>query len=142
MQVFKIGTSELHSIINSMQIATVFLKNSVMPYNLPLLVFTDKDPQFESEFVTTHCLFLGLKKLSTTAYHRQTNEQFVRYSTIREAHCFIMHQKPKGSKIRLSSHLRTFTIPRGGEGKRSLVNVSLLRMPPSAATFVHRPGTL
>lgn len=51
-----------------------------MPYGIPNFVLTDNGPQFSAKFFAGFCVYLGVKHLTTTAYHRQANGQTDRYN--------------------------------------------------------------
>ena len=46
-----------------------------MDWSPPLAMITDRDPKFLSEFCTSACQKLGIKTLTSTAYHSQTDGQ-------------------------------------------------------------------
>lgn len=75
--------------IISQYLETVLLDNWILPYGIPNYVLTDNGPQFVSKYFMTLCLFLGFKKLTNTAYHRQTNGQVERYNSMLIARCVI-----------------------------------------------------
>lgn len=58
----------------------MFLNNWVMPYGTPSHVLSYNGPQILSNFTTGVCRFFGVKKLTITAYHRQTIEQAESYN--------------------------------------------------------------
>jgi len=61
-------------------VANAFIDNWVIPYGLPVSMLTDNGPQFVAKFFEAVCLTLGLKHVTTTAYHPQTNGQTERYN--------------------------------------------------------------
>ena len=61
-------------------VANAFIENWVIPYWLPVSMLTDNGPQFVAKFFEAVCLTLGLKHVTTTAYHPQTNGQTERYN--------------------------------------------------------------
>lgn len=56
-------------------IAAFAMDNWTIPYGIPTNVLTDSRTQFVSKFFQFLCAFLGRKRLTTTAYHLQTNRQ-------------------------------------------------------------------
>lgn len=62
------------------QVATIFLDNWVMPHRKPSCILINNEVQFVSKLFRTLHLFLGVKKLTTTVYHPQTNGEVERYS--------------------------------------------------------------
>lgn len=54
------------------QVATIFMKDWIMPYEIPEQLLTDYGPQFVSTFFQSLCLYKGTKLLMTTAYHQKT----------------------------------------------------------------------
>lgn len=56
-------------------VAQTFVDNWIMPYGIPATLLTDNGPQFVGTFFAAVCLILGVKQLTTTAYHPQTNGQ-------------------------------------------------------------------
>lgn len=62
------------------KVGTIFLDRWVMPYGITPYALTDSGTQFVREFFTTFCLLFGFKKLTTTAYHLQTERQIERYN--------------------------------------------------------------
>lgn len=61
-------------------IATISLDCWVIPYGIPSYVLTDIGPQIVAMFLASICAFLGIKKLTSTSYHPQTNGQTERYN--------------------------------------------------------------
>jgi len=61
-------------------VAQAFVDHWVMPYGIPASVLSDNGPQFVSKFMGAVCGILGVKQLTTTAYHPQTNGQTERYN--------------------------------------------------------------
>lgn len=60
--------------------AVIFLDCSKISYGIPCYILTDRGPQFVSRFVASVCSFLGVKSLTTMAYHHQTNGESERYN--------------------------------------------------------------
>lgn len=61
-----------------------------------MLLSTDNGPPFPSKFFLTECSFLGVKHLTTTAHHLQTNGQVDRYKktiATRLCHLVAEHQR-------------------------------------------------
>lgn len=61
-------------------VANAFVENWVIPYGIPKFVLSDNGPQFVAKFFEAICVLLGLKHLTTTAYHPQSNGQTERYN--------------------------------------------------------------
>ena len=61
-------------------VANAFVENWVIPYGMPSFLLTDNGPQFVAKLFEAVCLMLGLKHVTTTAYHPQTNGQTERYN--------------------------------------------------------------
>ena len=61
-------------------VANAFINNCVIPYGLPVSILSDNGPQFVAKFFEAVCLTLGLKQVTSTAYHPQTNGQTERYN--------------------------------------------------------------
>lgn len=61
-------------------VANVFLDQCIVPYGIPDYSLADNGPEFVSKFLATLCTFLGLKNLTTTAYHPQTSGQVEWYT--------------------------------------------------------------
>lgn len=57
------------------QAALKFISNWVMTYSFPNFLVMDNGMQFASKLFNTLCSLLSVKKLTTTAYHPQTNGQ-------------------------------------------------------------------
>lgn len=53
--------------------ARMFLGHWIVSYRIPEHLVTENGPQFMSAFFAILCGFLGLKHLTTAAYHTQTN---------------------------------------------------------------------
>lgn len=78
--IFEADESDSNCNTDSAPIATIFLHHCVMPHRiLPYLLAYDGS-QFVGKFFKTLCSFLGLKKLTATAYDAQTSPQVERYS--------------------------------------------------------------
>ena len=60
-------------------VANAFVTHWVIPYGIPSYLLTDNAPQFVAKFSEAVCLLLGLKHVTTTAYHPQGNGQTERY---------------------------------------------------------------
>lgn len=74
--------------------ASIFLLYWIVLYGIPSFIFTDNDKKLVSKFFATLCRLLGVKHLTTAAYHPQTNEQpevFNRTIVIRLWHFFAKH---------------------------------------------------
>lgn len=63
-----------------MGLATIFSENGILLYGFHNYVLTDNNQQLVSKLFKSLCLFLGAKRLTTTAYHLQTNRQGKRYN--------------------------------------------------------------
>ncbi|CAN8077309.1 unnamed protein product [Agarophyton chilense] len=61
-------------------VATAFLSHWVYPYGMPLYLLTDNGSQFVPKFFSHVCATLGIKHVTTTAYHPQTNGQVERFN--------------------------------------------------------------
>ena len=61
-------------------VANTLIDNFVIPYGLPVSILSDNRPQFVAKFFEAVCLTLGLKHVTTTAYHPQKNGQTERYN--------------------------------------------------------------
>lgn len=61
-------------------VATAFLENWVISYEIPNYLLTDNGLQFVAKFFAAICLYMGLNQVTTTAYHPQTNGQTERYN--------------------------------------------------------------
>lgn len=55
--------------------ALTFIDNWIIPYGFPDALLTDNGPRFVSKFFNGLCGCFNVKKLTTTAYHAQTNGQ-------------------------------------------------------------------
>lgn len=66
--------------VTSTAAATVSVENWIMRYDIPTYLLTDNGPQFDSKFFAAICVRLGLKHLTMTAYHLQTNGQVKRFN--------------------------------------------------------------
>ena len=62
------------------QVAEAFLDCWIMPYGIPNAILSDNGPQFVAKFFELLCVMLGIKHLTTTAYHPETNGQAERYN--------------------------------------------------------------
>ena len=56
-------------------VAKAFMSEWVLRFGLPKSVITDRGANFMSELFLNLCKFLGIKKLSTTAYHPECNDR-------------------------------------------------------------------
>ena len=77
-------------------VAEAFLDYWVYPYGMPNYLLTDNGTQFVSKFFETICSYLGIKHLTTTAYHPECNGQAERYNRTlveRLRHYVSEHQK-------------------------------------------------
>ena len=54
-------------------VANVFIDNWVIPYGLPVLIKFDNRLKFVAKFFEAMCLTLGLKQVTKTSFHPQTN---------------------------------------------------------------------
>lgn len=61
--------------ITSTHLTTIILDNGILPYGISNYVLTDNGPQLVRKFFMALYLFLGVKHLTTTAFHRHTNGQ-------------------------------------------------------------------
>lgn len=61
--------------VTSMNAATVFVDDLVIPCEIPTCLLTDNEPQFVSKFFAAITVLLGVKQLTATAYIPQTNGQ-------------------------------------------------------------------
>lgn len=84
--VFYIDTSEPGAKINSTRIATIFLNNWGMPYEMHSKVLTDNVPHFVSRYFSKRCHSIGVKGLITTNYHLQTTGHVECYNRTIVAH--------------------------------------------------------
>lgn len=46
-----------------------------IPYGIPETLLTDNGPQFDANILAAALVIMGVKKLTTTEYHPQTNGQ-------------------------------------------------------------------
>ncbi|CAN8065462.1 unnamed protein product [Agarophyton chilense] len=61
-------------------VATGFFSHWVHPYGMPLYLLTDNGSQFVSQFFSHIGATLGIKHVTTTAYHPQANGQAKRFN--------------------------------------------------------------
>lgn len=54
-------------------VAEAFIDNWIIPYGSKNIFLSDNGPQFVSRFSESICVFIGSKKLKTTAYQAQTS---------------------------------------------------------------------
>lgn len=76
-------------------VAMAFLTHCVYPYGLPLYLLTDNGIQVVSKFFLHVCATLGIKHVTTTAHHPQTNcqaEYFSKTLVNRLVHYTAEHQ--------------------------------------------------
>lgn len=76
--------------------ANIFFEHWVIPYGIPKYLLTDNGPQFTSKFFAMICSLLGVKHLTTTAYHPQTKGQVEHYNktiVTRLRHYVAEHQR-------------------------------------------------
>ena len=66
--------------IDSKTIAEVFMKNIVLKHGIPSKILTDRGANFISEFMNNFYELLEIKKLTTSAYHPQTNALTERFN--------------------------------------------------------------
>lgn len=67
------------SSITTTAVKYIFSEHWINPHGIPAFVLTDNGTLLVSKFFATLCTHLGLKQLTTTAYHPQTNGQVERY---------------------------------------------------------------
>ena len=66
-----------------------------MDFSLPSQIITDRDPKFLSSFWKAACVKLGIKMLTSTAYHPQTDGQSERTNqTVEVALRFLLCENP------------------------------------------------
>lgn len=63
-------------------VAQSFLENCVYPYRIPLYPLTNNRSSFVSKFFKAACSIIGVKHVTTTAYHLQTNGHAKRFNKI------------------------------------------------------------
>lgn len=56
-------------------LANIFSDHWIIPLGIPSNFLTDDEPQAVNKFVTLVCGYLGVKHLTKTTYHSQTNSQ-------------------------------------------------------------------
>lgn len=61
-------------------VETAFFKSWIITYGIENDLLPDNSPQFVGKLFAAVCLFLGLKQLTKTAYHPQTNLQTEKYN--------------------------------------------------------------
>ena len=61
-------------------VANAFIDKWGIPHGLPVSILSDNGSQFVAKFFEAACLTLGLKQVTSTAYHPQTNGQTERYN--------------------------------------------------------------
>ena len=66
--------------ITSASVVRALLESWIYPYGLPSMILSDNGVQFTSKFFEAMCTTLGVKHLTTTTYHPQTNGQVERYN--------------------------------------------------------------
>lgn len=66
----------------AIHVADVFIDNWIILYGISNYLLSDYGPQFVSKFFGAICGFLGVKQLTTTAYHPQTNGQTELYKKV------------------------------------------------------------
>jgi hypothetical protein len=75
-------------VTTALTVAQAFCYHWVFVYGPPVSLLTDNGPRFVAKFIQVACAELGIKKMFTTAYHLQTNDQVERYNrTLVEALC-------------------------------------------------------
>lgn len=72
--------------MKALHIASLFQDSWLAPYRTPEHILMDKKAQFMSKFFELLCSFLGLKLLTTTAYHQQTNPEAAPFTKMIIAH--------------------------------------------------------
>ncbi|CAN8062790.1 unnamed protein product [Agarophyton chilense] len=118
-------------------VATAFLSHCVYPYGTLLYLLMDNGSQFVSKFFSQVCATLGIKYVTTTAYHPQTNDQAERFKCTllnRLAHYVSEHQLdwdhyigPLVYAYNTQVHASTGTMP---------FHLTLARAPPLIAVHV------
>jgi transposase InsO family protein len=67
-------------VTTALAVAQAFCDHWVSVYGPPVSLLTDNGPQIAVKFFQDACAELGIKKVFTTSYHPQTNEQVERYN--------------------------------------------------------------
>jgi hypothetical protein len=79
------------TIIDSKDLADLFLNHIFCLHGLPLSIVSDRGPQFASSFWNQLCTRLGIERKLSTAFHPQTDGQTERMNAIMEQYlrCYV-----------------------------------------------------
>ena len=116
-------------------VATIFVDHWVIPYGIPNYVLTDNGPQFVAKFFASVCLALGVKHVTTTAYHPRTNgqtERFNRTIVTRLRHYVGEHQDDWDLYVQLLTYAYNAQVHRST--RTTPYSLVLTRHPPGPAT--------
>lgn len=102
-------------------IVNIFFDQWIISYGIRSFQLTDNDTKFVSKFFATLCSFLGVKHLTTTAYHPQPDGQAERFNKTvitRPRHYVAEHQhnwdtlvKPLTYAYNTQGHESTYVTP-------------------------------
>lgn len=77
---FKLTQSVPASVACATLVANIFLDHENVPFGIPSYVLPHNGTQFVSKLFAVTCGYVGVRQLTTTAYHSQSMGQVKRYN--------------------------------------------------------------
>lgn len=88
-----------------LEVAKQFVDHWIIPYGAPDYLLSDNCPQLVAKVFEAICASLQVKRLTTTAYHTEMNDQVERLNRtlFTRIGCYVANTRKIGTRMRPSS---------------------------------------